>query len=184
MLSLGLAIIFGLLNIVNFTHGALYMLGALCAYVLLNSLGIGFWLALILSPLIVGIIGIFLEQIFLRHLYRLDHQYSMLLTFGLVLVIEGLVRNEIGSTGLSYPVPKLLDGEWDIGFMYLPIYRFWAIAGSIAICLATWIVIEYTKLGAHLRAATENPKLTRAFGVNVPRLVTLTYAFGVALAAL
>jgi branched-chain amino acid transport system permease protein len=184
MLSLGLAIIFGLLNIVNFVHGALYMLGALCAYLLLDRLGIGFWPALILSPLIVGAFGVVLEQVFLRHLYRLDHQYSMLLTFGLVLMIEGLVRNAIGSTGLSYPVPGLLDGSWDLGFMYLPVYRLWAILGSITICVMTWLVIEYTRLGAHLRAATENPKLTRAFGVNVPRLVTLTYGFGVALAAL
>ncbi|MES2977090.1 MAG: ABC transporter permease [Pseudomonadota bacterium] len=184
MLSLGLAVIFGLLNIVNFTHGAQYMLGAVCAYILLSALGIGYWGALILSPLIIGLIGIALERLFLRHLYRLDHMYGMLLTFGVALVFEGLVRFQIGSAGVPYPTPEALSGAWNLGFIYLPVYRVWVIVMSLVICLATWFLIERTRLGAHLRAATENPKLTRAFGINVPRLVTLTYGFGVGLAAL
>jgi branched-chain amino acid transport system permease protein len=184
MLSLGLAVIFGLLNIVNFTHGAQYMLGALCAYVLLSALGVGYLGALILAPLIVGALGIVLERLFLQHLYRLNHLYGMLLTFGVALILEGLVRHQFGSTGVPYPIPALLSGAWDIGFMVLPLYRVWVIVLSVAICLATWYLIERTRLGAHLRASTENPKLTRAFGINVPRLVTLTYGCGVGLAAL
>ena len=184
MLSLGLAVIFGLLNIVNFTHGAQYMLGAVCAYVLLSALGIGYWPALIIAPLIVGAFGIVLERLFLQHLYRLNHLYGMLLTFGVALMLEGLVRHQFGSTGVPYPIPELLNGAWNLGFMVLPVYRVWVIAASLAICLATWYLIERTRLGAHLRASTENPKLTRAFGINVPRLVTLTYGCGVGLAAL
>jgi branched-chain amino acid transport system permease protein len=184
MLSLGLAVIFGLLNIVNFTHGAQYMLGAICAYVLLSALGIGYWGALVLAPMVVGLIGLLLERLFLKHLYRLDHMYGMLLTFGFALVLEGLVRYQFGSAGVPYPIPHALDGAWNLGFMFLPHYRAWVIGSSLVICLATWFVIERTHLGSHLRAATENPKLTRAFGIRVPRLVTLTYVFGVALAAL
>ncbi|MDW3682140.1 branched-chain amino acid ABC transporter permease [Cupriavidus sp. CV2] len=184
ILSLGLAIIFGLLNIVNFTHGAQYMLGALCAYVLLSTFGIGYWPALILAPLLVGAFGIVLERVFLKHMYRLNHLYGMLLTFGVSLVLEGLVRHQFGSTGVPYPVPVSLGAAWDLGFMFLPAYRVWVIGASLAVCLLTWLMIERTPLGAHLRAATENPRLTRAFGINVPRLVTLTYGFGVALAAL
>jgi branched-chain amino acid transport system permease protein len=183
MLSLGLAVIFGLLNIVNFAHGAQYMLGAMCAYVLLSELGIGYWGALILSPLIVGLIGICLEQFLLRHLYRLEHMYGMLLTFGLALVFEGAVRYRFGSAGVPYPIPEALAGAWNLGFIFLPVYRVWVIVMSLLVCLATWFMIERTRLGSQLRAATEKPKLTRAFGINVPRLVTLTYGFGVALAA-
>jgi branched-chain amino acid transport system permease protein len=184
MLSLGLAVIFGLLNIVNFTHGAQYMLGGLCAYALLTYFGIGYWPALVIAPLIVGASGLLLERIFLRPLYKLDHLYGMLLTFGVALIIEGLVRNQYGSTGNPYPVPPSLAAAWDLGFMYLPVYRAWVIVASLAVCLGTWYVIERTRLGAYLRAATENPKLTRAFGINVPRMVMLTYGAGVALAAL
>jgi branched-chain amino acid transport system permease protein len=183
MLSLGLAVIFGLLNIVNFTHGAQYMLGAICASILLNALGVGYWGALVLSPLIVGLIGIGLERLFLRHLYRLDHMYGMLLTFGVALVFEGVVRYQFGSAGVPYPIPEALSGAWNLGFIFLPVYRVWVIGLSLVICMATWFMIERTRLGSHLRAATESPKLTRAFGINVPRLVTLTYGFGVALAA-
>ena len=184
MLSLGLAIIFGLLNVVNFAHGAQYMLGALCSYVLLTTFGVGYWPALILSPIIVGALGIVLERLFLKHTYRLHHMYGMLLTFGLALVIEGLVRQQFGSTGNSYPVPSSLASAWNLGFMYLPIYRAWVIVSSLIICFSTWYIIERTRLGTHLRAANENPALTRAFGINVPRLITLTYGFGVGLAAL
>jgi ABC-type branched-subunit amino acid transport system permease subunit len=184
MLSLGLAVIFGLLNIVNFTHGAQYMLGGLCAYVLLTHFGVGYWPALVLAPLIVGAFGIVLERVFLRPLYRLDHLYGMLLTFGVALIVEGLVRNQYGATGNAYPLPPSLSGAWNLGFMFLPVYRAWVIFASLGVCLLTWFVIERTRLGAYLRAATENPKLTRAFGVNVPRMVMLTYGAGVALAAL
>ena len=184
MLSLGLAVIFGLLNIVNFTHGAQYMLGGLTAWLLLTYLGVGYWPALILAPIAVGCLGLLLERVFLRQLYKLDHMYGMLLTFGSALILEGLVRNIFGSTGSSYPVPSALTGAWNLGFMFLPIYRAWVIFASLAVCLITWYVIERTKLGSHLRAATENPKLTRAFGINVPRMVMLTYGFGVAMAAL
>lgn len=184
MLSLGLAVIFGLLNIINFTHGAQYMLGAFCAYLILNYAGIGYWPALILAPIIVGAFGIVLERLFLRHLYKLDHLYGLLLTFGLALIIEGLFRQQYGSSGQPYSIPSQLTGAFNLGFMFLPIYRGWVILASMIVCLGTWFVIEWTRLGAYLRAATENPALVQAFGINVPRMVTLTYGFGVALAAL
>jgi branched-chain amino acid transport system permease protein len=184
MLSLGLAVIFGLLNIVNFTHGAQYMLGGLTAYVLLTYFGIGYWPALVIAPLVVGAFGLAIERLFLRPLYRLDHLYGMLLTFGVALILEGLVRNQFGSTGNPYPVPASLASAWDLGFMFMPVYRAWVIVASLIVCLSTWYVIERTRLGAYLRAATENPKLTRAFGINVPRMVMLTYGVGVGLAAL
>ena len=184
MLSLGLAVIFGLLNIVNFAHGVQYMLGALCAYVLLTWCGIGYWPALLIAPVVVGLLGILLERTLLRHLYRFDHLYGMLFTFGVSLVVEGLARQQFSSSGNAYATPASLASAWNLGFMFLPIYRAWVIGGSLAVCLTTWFVIERTRLGARLRAATENPVLTQAFGINVPRLVTLTYGFGVGLAAL
>jgi len=184
LLSLGLAVIFGLLNIINFTHGAQYMMGAFCAYFLLNKLGLGYWWALAAAPLIVGATGIVVERLMLSRLYKLDHLYGLLLTFGLALVIQGLFRNEFGSSGLPYNIPKALEGGRNLGFMFLPNYRAWVVVASIIVCLATWFVIEKTKLGAYLRAATENPALVQAFGVNVPRMITLTYGFGVGLAAL
>lgn len=184
MLSLGLAIIFGLLNIINFTHGAQYMMGAFVAWIALAKFGVGYWEALLLSPLIVGAIGIVIERTMLRRLYRLDHLYGLLLTFGLALVIEGLFRNEYGISGESYDVPPLLDGGTNLGFMFLPTYRAFVVVVSLSVCLATWYVIERTRLGAYLRAGTENPKLLQSFGVNVPLMVTLTYGYGVALAAL
>ena len=184
MLSLGLAIIFGLLRVVNFAHGAFYTLGAFGAAIALSWLGVGYWGALILSPLIVGAIGIVSERLFLRHLYRLDPLYSLLLTFGLALMAEGLLFQRFGSSGQSYPVPELLHGAWNLGFMILPIYRGWVIGASIVICFSTWFVIERTSLGATLRAATENAPLLQAFGVNVPVIVAATYGGGVALAAL
>jgi branched-chain amino acid transport system permease protein len=183
LLSLGLAVIFGLLNIINFTHGAQYMLGAFCAYLLLNKLGIGYWWSLALAPIIVGITGVIIERTMLSKLYKLDHLYGLLLTFGLALVIQGLFRNEFGSSGLPYRIPQELQGAQNLGFMFLPNYRAWVIVVSLVVCLATWYVIERTKLGAYLRAATENPQLVQAFGINVPRMITLTYGFGVALAA-
>ena len=184
MLSLGLAIIFGLLNIINFTHGAQYMMGAFVAWMLLNYLGIGYWWALLLVPLIVGLTGIVLERLLLSRLYALDHLYGLLLTFGLALIIQGLFRNQYGVSGLPYSIPPELAGGRNLGFMFLPNYRAWVVFASLVVCLATWFVIEKTRLGAYLRAATENPTLVGAFGINVPRLVTLTYGFGVALAAL
>ena len=184
LLSLGLAVIFGLLNIINFTHGAQYMLGAFAAYFLLNSLGLSYWWALLIAPVAVAITGIVIEKLMLRHLYKLDHLYGLLLTFGLALVIEGLFHNKFGSAGLPYSMPEALTGGYNLGFMFLPTYRAWVILSSLAICLATWFAIERTKLGAYLRAATENPSLVQAFGINVPRMVTLTYGFGVGLAAL
>jgi len=184
MLSLGLAIIFGLLNIINFTHGAQYMLGAFCAWLLLNAFGIGYWPSLILAPILVGITGIVIERLFLRRIAGLDHLYGLLLTFGLALIIEGLFREQYGSSGQPYVIPPELQGVRNIGFMFLPYYRAWVIIASLGVCLATWFVIEKTRLGAYLRAATENPVLVQAFGINVPRLVTLTYGGGVALAAL
>jgi branched-chain amino acid transport system permease protein len=184
MLSLGLAVIFGLLNIINFTHGAQYMMGAFCAWFLLNKAGVGYWWSLLLAPIAVGIVGIVIERTMLSRLYKLDHLYGLLLTFGLALVIQGLFRNEFGSSGLPYQIPSQLTGGVNLGFMFLPIYRAWVIAASLVVCLATWFVIERTKLGSYLRAATENPVLVQAFGVNVPRMVTLTFGFGVALAAL
>jgi len=184
LLSLGLAVIFGLLNIINFTHGAQYMLGAFCAYFLLNMAGVGYWPALVIAPLAVGLLGVIIERTMLKQLYKLDHLYGLLLTFGLALVIQGLFRNQFGSSGLPYPIPEALTGSRNLGFMFLPNYRAWVIVASVVVCFATWFVIEKTKLGSYLRAATENPALVQAFGINVPRMVTLTYGFGVALAAL
>jgi branched-chain amino acid transport system permease protein len=184
LLSLGLAVIFGLLNIINFTHGAQYMMGAFVAYLLLNKLGIGYWWALLVAPLAVGATGVVIERFLLSKLYKLDHLYGLLLTFGLALIIQGLFRNEYGSSGQPYAIPQQLVGGQNLGFMFLPNYRAWIIAASAIVCLGTWYVIERTKLGSTLRAATENPQLVQAFGINVPRLITLTYGFGVALAAL
>jgi branched-chain amino acid transport system permease protein len=183
LLSLGLAIIFGLLNIINFTHGALYMMGAFVAWFLLQYFGLGYWPALVISPLIVGLFGILLERSMLKHLYKVDHLYGLLLTFGLALIIQGLFRNYFGSSGLPYSIPKELAGGVNLGFMFLPLYRGWVIIASVIVCIATWYVIERTKLGTYLRAATENPTLVRAFGIDVSRLITLAYGFGVALAA-
>jgi len=183
LLSLGLAVIFGLLNIINFAHGAQYMLGAFCAYFLLNKTGIGYWWALLIAPLAVGLFGMLIERTMLKQLYKLDHLYGLLLTFGLALVIQGLFRNEFGSSGLPYPIPEALTGGHNLEFMVLPNYRAWVVVASLAVCLGTWFVIEKTKLGSYLRAGTENPNLLRAFGVNVPRMITLTYGFGVGLAA-
>jgi branched-chain amino acid transport system permease protein len=184
LLSLGLAVIFGMLNIINFSHGAQYMMGAFVAFLLLQYLNIGYWPALIIAPIVVGLIGVVIEKLFLRWLYKLDHLYGLLLTFGLALIIEGVFRNFFGSSGLPYQVPVSLQGGRNLGFMFLPNYRAWVIAVSLVICLTTWFVIERTKLGSYLRAATENPALVRAFGINVPRMITLTYGFGVGLAAL
>jgi len=184
LLSLGLAVIFGLLNIINFAHGALYMMGAFCTWLLLNKLGLGYWSSLVLSPLIVGSIGMVIERTMLCRLYKLDHLYGFLLTFGLALIIQGLFRQYFGVSGMPYPIPQALQGGRNLGFMFLPNYRAWVIVLSVAVCLATWFMVEKTKLGAYLRAATENPQLVQAFGVNVPRMVTLTYGFGVGLAAL
>jgi branched-chain amino acid transport system permease protein len=183
ILSLGLAIIFGLLNIINFTHGAQYMMGAFVAWMLLNYAGIGYWWALLLAPLIVGATGVVIERALLARLYNLDHLYGLLLTFGLALIIAGLFRNQYGASGLPYGIPPQLTGGQNLGFMFLPNYRAWVVAASLVVCLTTWFVIEKTRLGAYLRAATENPTLVQAFGINVPRLITLTYGFGVALAA-
>ncbi len=184
LLSLGLAVIFGMLNIINFTHGAQYMLGAFAAYFLLNALGLSYWVALIVAPIAVGFTGVLIERVFLQWLYKLDHLYGLLLTFGLALIIEGLFRNYFGSSGLPYRVPDALQGGQNLGFMFLPNYRAWVVVFSLVVCLATWFLIERTRLGANLRAATENPTLVRAFGINVPRMITLTYGFGVGLAAL
>ncbi len=184
ILSLGLAIIFGLLNIINFTHGAQYMMGAFVAWMLLTYAGLGYWWAVILAPLIVGATGIIIERLLISRLYNLDHLYGLLLTFGLALIIQGLFRNQYGVSGLPYSMPAELTGGQNLGFMFLPNYRAWVVVASLVVCLATWFVIEKTRLGAYLRAATENPTLVQAFGINVPRLVTLTYGFGVALAAL
>ena len=184
LLSLGLAVIFGLLNIINFTHGAQYMLGAFVAYLSLSLLGLNYWVSLILTPIIVGVSGIVIERTMLKQLYKLDHLYGLLLTFGLALIIQGLFRHEFGSSGMPYPVPEIFQGSFNTGFMFLPKYRAWVIVVSVIVCLSTWYVIERTKLGADLRAATENPSLVQAFGINVPRMITLTYGFGVGLAAL
>jgi branched-chain amino acid transport system permease protein len=184
VLSLGLAVIFGLLNIINFTHGAQYMLGAFAAYFLLQYAGLGYWVALLVAPIAVGIVGMVLERFLLKRLYSLDHLYGLLLTFGLGLIIQGLFRNSFGSSGLPYAIPAELTGGRNLGFMVLPNYRAWVIVFSLAVCLGTWFVVERTKLGSYLRAATENPALVQAFGINVPRMITLTYGFGVALAAL
>ena len=183
ILSLGLAIIFGLLNIINFAHGALYMMGAFVAWMLLNYLGVNYWWALGLAPLIVGAFGIVLERVLIARLYKLDHLYGLLLTFGLALIIQGVFQNYFGSSGLPYAIPDALKGGMNLGFMFLRIYRGWVVVAALILCLATWLIIEKTRLGAYLRAATENAALVQAFGVNVPRMVTLTYGFGVALAA-
>ena len=183
LLSLGLAVIFGMLNIINFSHGAQYMMGAFAAYLILQYSGLGYWPALIIAPILVGITGIIIERLFLQWLYKLDHLYGLLLTFGLALIFEGVARNYFGSAGLPYTVPESLQGGQNLGFMFLPNYRAWVIAASLVVCFGTWFVIERTRLGAYLRAATENPTLVRAFGINVPRMITLTYGFGVALAA-
>ena len=184
MLSLGLAVIFGLLGIVNFAHGALYMIGAYVAWLSLEKFGLNYWWALLLAPLAVGALGVLIERCLLRFLYKLDPLYGLLLTFGLALIFEGLFRDQFGVSGQQYPVPALLRGATDLGFMILPNYRAWVVAASLAICLGTWFLIEKTSLGATLRAGTENPRLAQAFGINVPLMVTLTYAGGAALAAI
>src|SRR6188508_3443952 len=182
MLSLGLAVIFGMLNVINFTHGAQYMMGAFAAWLMLTELNIPFWAALVLSPVVVGLFGIVLERLLLKRLYHLDHLYGFLLTFGLALVIEGLFQYKWGSSGQPYPNP--IPGGYNLGFMFLPTYRAFVVVFALVICLATWYLIERTRLGGYLRAATENPTLVQAFGINVPRLITLTYGLGVGLAAL
>jgi branched-chain amino acid transport system permease protein len=184
LLSLGLAVIFGMLNIINFTHGAQYMMGAFVAFFLLQYTGLNYWWALVLAPIIVGAFGVLIERLFLHWLYKLDHLYGLLLTFGIALIVEGVFRNYFGSSGLPYQMPDALRGGQNLGFMFLPNYRAWVIVFSLTICIGTWFVIERTRLGAYLRAATENPTLVRAFGINVPRMITLTYGFGVGLAAL
>ena len=184
LLSLGLSVIFGLLNIINFAHGAQYMMGAFVAYFALQWTGLGYWPSLLLAPVVVGLFGIVLERTMLKRLYQLDHLYGLLLTFGVALVVQGVFRNQFGSSGLPYTAPAQLTGGYNLGFMFLPTYRAWVVVFSLVVCFATWYVIERTKLGAYLRAATENPTLVQAFGINVPRMITLTYGFGVALAAL
>ena len=183
MLSLGLAVIFGLLGIVNFAHGALYMVGAYVAWLCMEKFGINYWWALLLAPLAVGLLGVIIERSMLRRLYKLDPLYGLLLTFGLALIFEGLFRDQFGVSGQQYPVPELLRGATNLGFMILPNYRAWVVVASLTICLSTWFLIEKTRLGATLRAGTENPRLVQAFGINVPLMVTLTYAGGAALAA-
>ncbi|MBV8704424.1 MAG: branched-chain amino acid ABC transporter permease [Acetobacteraceae bacterium] len=183
MLALGLSIIFGMLNIINFAHGALFMMGAFASWMLLNYAGIGYFPSLILAPLIIGAFGIVLERTLISRLYNLDHLYGLLLTFGLALVIEGLFRNYYGSSGMPYEIPSVLQGAKNLGFMFMPIYRGWVVVVALVVCIGTWLLIEKTFLGARLRAATENPALVRAMGINVPRLITITYGGGVALAA-
>ena len=183
MLSLGLAVIFGLLNVINFAHGALFMMGALLTWMALNYFGLGYWPMLVIAPLVVGLFGVLIERLLLRWIYKLDHLYGLLLTLGLTLLIEGAFRSVYGVSGLGYDAPELLDGATNLGFMVLPNYRAWVVVVSLVVCFATWFVIERTKLGAYLRAGTENPRLVEAFGINVPLMVTLTYAFGAALAA-
>jgi branched-chain amino acid transport system permease protein len=183
MLSLGLAVIFGLLNVINFSHGALYMMGAFVAWMGMTYCGLNYWAMLLLAPLLVGVLGLVIEKTMLRWIYKLDHLYGLLLTFGLTLLIEGVFRSFYGVSGQPFETPELLQGAADFGFMMMPIYRAWVVVASLVVCLATWFVIEKTKLGAYLRAGTENPKLVEAFGINVPLMVTLTYGFGVALAA-
>ena len=184
MLSLGLAVIFGLLGIVNFAHGALYMLGAFAAWIMMDQLGLNYWWALVLAPLTVGVLGMVIERLFLKHLYKLDPLYGLLLTFGLSLIAEGVFRELYGVSGQNYSVPELLSGATNLGFMVLPNYRAWVVLVSLVVCLGTWFVIERTRLGAYLRAGTENAPLVQAFGVNVPMMVMLTYGAGAALAAL
>ncbi|NWN82109.1 MAG: branched-chain amino acid ABC transporter permease [Halomonas sp.] len=183
LLSLGLAVIFGLLKIINFAHGAMYMLGAFAALLGLQHLGLNYWAALLVVPLVVGGLGMLIERFILRRIAHLDHLYGLLLTFGLALIFEGSLTNFFGVSGSSYPTPEALQGGVNLGFMFLPIYRGWVLVAALAVCLATWFIIERTRLGAYLRAGTENPALMQAFGVNVPQLITLTYGFGVALAA-
>jgi len=183
MLSLGLAVIFGLLNVINFAHGAMFMMGAMVTWMGLTYFNLSYWTMLLLAPLLVGVVGMVIEKTMLQWLYKLDHLYGLLLTFGVTLMIEGIFRLIYGSSGLSYSVPESLEGATDLGFMFLPNYRAWVVVASLFVCFATWFVIEKTKLGAYLRAGTENPRLVEAFGVNVPLMVTLTYGFGVALAA-
>ena len=183
ILSLGLAVIFGLLNVINFAHGALFMMGALITWMAMTYLGIGYWWMLLLAPLVVGVFGIVIERTLLRRIYKLDHLYGLLLTLGITLLIEGVFRSIYGVSGLGYDTPELLEGATNLGFMIMPNYRAWVVVASVVVCIATWYVIEKTKLGAYLRAGTENPRLVEAFGVNVPVMVTLTYAFGAALAA-
>ncbi|MDO8249210.1 MAG: branched-chain amino acid ABC transporter permease [Rhodoferax sp.] len=183
VLSLGLAIIFGLLNIINFSHGALYMMGAFVSWIGLTQFGMSYWASLLLTPLIVGVMGIAIERLLLRHLYQLDHLYSLLLTFGLALIAEGVFRNLYGISGETYEVPELLQGGVDLGFMFLPLYRGWVVIAALSVCVVTWYTIEKTSLGATLRAATEKPELVQALGINVPVMVTATYGVGVALAA-
>ena len=184
MLSLGLAVIFGLLGIVNFAHGALYMIGAYVAWVGMEKFGINYWMSLVLAPLIVGAIGVVIERTLLKHLYKIDPIYGLLLTFGLALIAEGVFRDQFGVSGQSYSVPDALAGATNLGFMVLPNYRAWVVFASLAVCLGTWFVIERTRLGAYLRAGTENPALVQAFGINVPVMVMLTYGAGAGLAAL
>jgi branched-chain amino acid transport system permease protein len=182
VLSLGLAVIFGLLNIINFSHGALYMLGAFLALLGLNHLGVNYWVALLVAPAVVGVLGVLVERLMLRHLYKLDHLYGLLLTFGLALIAEGTMRYYFGISGETYPVPEVLEGGVNLGFMFMPLYRAWVVVAALTVCFVTWYVIERTPLGATLRAATERPQLVQALGINVPVLVTATYAAGVALA--
>ncbi|MCC6069220.1 branched-chain amino acid ABC transporter permease [Ferrovum sp. PN-J185] len=182
LLSLGLAVIFGMLNIINFAHGALYMIGAFCAWMLLSQFNIGYFEALIITPIILGLIGVIIERLLLKWLYQVDHLYGLLLTFGLALIFEGYFRSKFGVSGETYDIPEILDGPVNLGFMVIPKYRLWVIFLSLIVCVLTWFMVEKTRLGSYLRAATENPKLTQAFGINVPLMVMLTYGFGVALA--
>jgi branched-chain amino acid transport system permease protein len=182
LLSLGLAVIFGMLNIINFAHGALYMIGAFCAWMLLSKFNIGYFEALLITPLILGLIGVIIERLLLKWLYQVDHLYGLLLTFGLALIFEGYFRSQFGVSGETYDIPEILDGPVNLGFMVIPKYRLWVIFLSLIVCVLTWFMVEKTRLGSYLRAATENPKLTQAFGINVPLMVMLTYGFGVALA--
>jgi branched-chain amino acid transport system permease protein len=183
VLILGLAVIFGLLNVVNFAHGAMFMMGAVFTWMVFTFFGIGYWPMLIISPILVAVVGVFIEKFLLKYLYQLDHLYGLLLTFGLTLILEGVFRSFFGVSGMAYSVPESLAGAVDVGFMFLPIYRAWVVVISLVVCFGTWYVIEKTKIGAYLRAGTENPKLIQAFGINFPLMVTLTYGFGVALAA-
>ncbi|MDA7417243.1 branched-chain amino acid ABC transporter permease [Xenophilus arseniciresistens] len=183
ILSLGLAVIFGLLNVINFAHGALFMLGAVLTWMAMNYLGVNYWVMLIAAPIVIGVFGILIERLLLRWIYKLDHLYGLLLTLGLTLLIEGVFRSVYGVSGLAYDTPDALTGATDLGFMMLPNYRAWVVVASLIVCFATWYVIEKTPLGALLRAGTENPRLVEAFGINVPLMITLTYGFGVALAA-
>ena len=183
ILSLGLAVIFGLLNVINFAHGALFMMGALATWMGMRYFGINYWVMLVLAPLVVGVFGVVIERLLLRWIYKLDHLYGLLLTLGLTLLVEGFFRSIYGVSGLGYDTPELLEGATNLGFMILPNYRAWVVVASVVVCIATWYVIEKTKLGAYLRAGTENPRLVEAFGINVPLMITLTYAFGAALAA-